>query len=62
MCHHGYHSRETLADEIARKLSEADEDAGTDEGTPSFLNEERDAEVDLLTDGGDARSSDDADA
>jgi len=59
MCHHGYHSREALEDESARKHREADGDADTDEGTPSFLNEERDAEVDLLTDGGDARSSDD---
>jgi|GEM_PF-6503476 len=53
MCHHGYHSRETLEDEIARTLREADESVETDEDeTPSFLNEERDTEVEVLTDGG----------
>ena len=51
MCHHGYHSRETLEDEVARTLREHDEADGDDEA-PSFLNEERDADVEVLTDGG----------
>lgn len=54
MCHDVHFTSERLKDEIARELAaeSADEDreAATDE--PSFLNEERDADVELLTDGG----------
>jgi hypothetical protein len=44
MCHHGYEPEDWRA-EIE---TEAD-----DEEEPSFLNEETEAEVELLTDGGD---------
>ncbi len=55
MCHDAYHSSERLKDEIARELLD-DEDLveATDpvDDRPSFLNEERETDVDILTDGG----------
>jgi hypothetical protein len=59
MCHDVYHSSERLKDEIARELLD-DEDLAeavataepADGGVPSFLNEERETDVDILTDGG----------
>lgn len=59
MCHGSFGSDAWLRAEIAEELLEAEgepsEDAveaAEDEETPSFLNEEREADVELLTDGG----------
>ena len=56
MCHDFHLTRERLKDEIADELLEDEETrSGAAEPTddlPSFLNEEREAEVDILTDGG----------
>lgn len=57
MCHEIVHTREALKDEIARELLEegafaAEGDEAAEEELPSFLNDEREADVDLLTDGG----------
>lgn len=58
MCHDFDFTPERLKDEIARELLEEDPDlnglavASEERTEPSFLNEERDTEVDLLTDGG----------
>lgn len=58
MCHDFDLTRERLKDEIARELLEEDPElkgpavASEETTEPSFLNEERDTEVDLLTDGG----------
>jgi hypothetical protein len=47
-------TRERLEEELARELlDEADaEEPAEAEEMPAFLNEERESEVDLLTDGG----------
>lgn len=58
MCHEFAFTHEELKEEIARELLEADPDengpevASEETGDPSFLNEERETDVDLLTDGG----------
>lgn len=58
MCHDFDFTTERLKDEIARELMEEDpalngpEGAREESSEPSFLNEERETEVDLLTDGG----------
>lgn len=54
MCHELYFTRERLEEEIARQLLEESEvgEPAEPEGDPSFLNEERETDVEILTDGG----------
>lgn len=57
MCHHTDPDPRTLTDAIARELLEEgeyveDEDLEPGEREPSFLNESRETDVDLMTDGG----------
>jgi hypothetical protein len=52
MCH-GFHvTQDRLREEIARELLEEEAAAEAGDETPSFLNEERETDVELLTDGG----------
>jgi hypothetical protein len=57
MCHEFYTDRSNLKDEIARELLEESEETSDEvaaaEERPSFLNEERETDVELITDGGD---------
>lgn len=51
MCHDAYVTRERLEEEIARELlEEADVEEHAED--PAFLNEERETDVEILTDGG----------
>lgn len=59
MCHGSFGADAWLRAEIAEELLEAEGEPSEDPdeaveaaGTPSFLNEEREADVELLTDGG----------
>jgi hypothetical protein len=54
MCHDAHFTRERLEEEIARELLEEAnvEEADAAEGDPAFLNEERETDVEILTDGG----------
>jgi len=54
MCHEVYFTRERLEAELARERTaetDADEPAET-ETVPAFLNEERETDVEIITDGG----------
>lgn len=58
MCHGTFGSDAWIKEEIARELIEEEREPGeetveaADDGTPSFLNEERETDVEILTDGG----------
>lgn len=52
MCHGVHFTDERLREEIARELRRNEEAAEPSDEAPSFLNEERETDVEILTDGG----------